>query len=62
MIKMPYTYLVYSIIAFVLFAMGCWGFLTHRVEEWYPLLFPLAFGIAFFVLFFLKKEKPNAEQ
>jgi len=57
MIKMPYTYLLYSIVAFILFAIGCWSFLTHRIEEWYPLLFPLAFGIALLILFFLKKRK-----
>ena len=54
--KKPYTYLFYSIIAFILFFMGLHSLLTKRVDEWYIVLIPLIFGIVLLILF-LKQKK-----
>ena len=58
MIKMPYTYLFYSIVALILFLTGIYGLLTHHVDskEWYILLFPLVFSVIFLILFFKHKK------
>lgn len=55
MIKKPYTYLFYAIIALILFIMGLYGLITQYVDEWYIVLIPFAISVMFFVLFFLKK-------
>lgn len=62
MIKKPYTYLFYSVIAFVLFAVAVCSVASGRLslvsfEDFFMFLLPLAIGLILAVKFFIEKRK-----
>ena len=62
MIKKPYTYLFYSVIAFILFAVAVCSVASGRLslvsfEDFFMFLLPLAICLILAVKFFIEKRK-----
>ena len=61
MIKPPYSYLFYSILAFLLFSWGCYNIFILQTRQvlfgLLVLLLPLILSIVFLILFFVKKKE-----
>lgn len=57
MIKKPYTYLFYSIVAFLLFAYSCFNKFVRGIElNPFIVSLPLLFGIVLLVRFFVNRN------